>query len=951
VGVLRSVWLECQRGPGRIVLVGGEAGAGKTRLAAEFAGELHDQGAWVLYGGCDDDLALPYQPWVQAADQLLVVMSPDAALTAALAPLAQLLTRATVLNIQPGAPPVDPDAARYRTYGAFAALFATAAGATPGLVVLDDLHWAGPQTLALFRHLARTGLPSGILVVGAFRDTGDAVTDSLSSFLADLRRVDGAVRLQLAGLDPAAVERFVAEAVGHDLDEGLRRIAAELAERSGGNAFFLSELWRHLRGEPGRAEDRWVTGAPSSSVPDSVRDVVSVRLGGLSPRARRVIDLAALCGQRIDLLALEPAAGFAPDEFDAAVGELAAAGLLAGVAGELLVRRFEHSIVRDTVEAGISGRRRAQLHLELAEAIEAVYEADRRPVLAELARHFAAAAQVGGRDKAVYYGRRAATQAMRASAHDEAVAHLHAVLGLTSRSIERAELLVDLGGVELRRASYAASREACLESFEIATELEAGLVAADAAVGFEMAMHFPGLPGGPAVDMLRHALAMIGSESSPVRARVTAALGRALVFAGHPGLATAESAVALARAVDDPESLIVALQAVVVSSDDPVRQLTAGAELADLAARLGDAWSGSYATANQLRACIALGRLGEAAEILGRHRATSSAGRFAPFQFMTHAYEAVLALAAADFAAAEAAAEQAQARATADSAPYDAGVYGLQMYAIRRAEGRLAEVAPLMRALAGRPGSSSTWRPGLAALYVDLDMLDEAREVFASLAPERFGSVPRDAVWPASLTFVAETCLALADRAEARVLYEELTPFRGHNLMAGMTICFGPADRLLGGLAALLGRTEDADEHFRVALELAERSPSPLWTCEVQYDWAGVLAGRDRERAARLHEEALATARRHGIGRVANRCPPGGTVAPAEAELPDHLSAREAEVLRLVATGRSNREIGEALFISENTVANHVRAILRKTGTANRTEASLHAARRGLLEA
>jgi DNA-binding CsgD family transcriptional regulator len=168
--------------------------------------------------------------------------------------------------------------------------------------------------------------------------------------------------------------------------------------------------------------------------------------------------------------------------------------------------------------------------------------------------------------------------------------------------------------------------------------------------------------------------------------------------------------------------------------------------------------------------------------------------------------------------------------------------------------------------------------------------------------------------------------------------------------MAAMTICFGPADRLLGGLAALLGRTDEADEHFRVALDLAERSPSPLWTCEVLSDWAGVLGGRDGERAAVLHERALATAREHGIGRIANRCPRGGAVAPAEAELPDHLSAREVEVLRLVATGKSNREIGAALFISENTVANHVRAVLRKTGTANRTEASLYAARQGLLE-
>jgi class 3 adenylate cyclase/DNA-binding CsgD family transcriptional regulator len=950
LAVLQRAWQESRTDPGHVVLIGGEAGAGKTRLAAELARQAHGEGAWVLFGGCDDDLAVPYQPWVQAADQLLAVMPPpESAVVAGLAPLAQLLTRAPWLDAQRPAATVDPDAARYRTFGAFATLLAEAAANGPGLVVLDDLHWAGTQTLALLRHLARAGLPRGVLLVGTFRDTGDELTEALSSCLADLRRVDGAVRLALAGLDAGAVERFVAEAAGQELDEVLRRVAAELTDRSGGNAFYLSELWRHVAEAElvPRAGDGWTVGA--GAIPDSLRDVVGVRVARLSPSARRVIDLASLCGQRIDLQVLEPAAQLPPDDFDGAIAELVGAGLLAGVAGHNLVHRFEHSIVRDTVEAAIAGRRRARLHLDLAEALERVYETDRRPVLAELARHFAAAAPAGRPDRAVYYGRRAAAQAVKAAAYDEAVAQLEVALGLVGPSVDRAQVLVELAAAELRRASFAASREASLEAFRLATDLGAGAVAAEAAVGFELAMHFPGLPGGPAVGMLRQALEMVGDEVPALRARVTASLGRALVFAGHSveGLEMAESSVSLARAVDDPASLMVALQAVAVSSEDPQRQLSAASELAEWAVRVGDPWSASYAAANEMRACIALGRLGEAAEALQRQRVSSTAGRFATFQFMTHAYEAVLALAACDFDAAEAAAEQAQARATADGAPYDAGVYGLQMYAIRRAQGRLGEVAPVMHALGGLPDAPSMWRPGLAALYAELRMMDEARAVFDMLTAERFAAVARDAVWPASLTFLAETCIALGDRAHAPALYDELRPFGGRNLMAGMTICFGPADRLLGGLAALLARPQDAEEHFRRAFDLAERSNSPLWASEVRYDWAAAVAPFDPERSRTLADQAITTARQYGIGRLTQR--PDATSARTD-DLPDDLSAREAEVLRLVATGRSNREIGEALYISQNTVANHVRAILRKTGCANRTEASLYAVRHGLLD-
>ena len=132
----------------------------------------------------------------------------------------------------------------------------------PTVVVLDDLHWAGAQTLALLRHLARSGLPPGLLVVGTFRDTGDELTEPLAACLADLRRVDAAVTTaaRWTDLDDDAIERFVTEAIGHPLDDDFTDLAAELGTRSGGNAFYLGELWRHLvaSGAVGLADGRWV---------------------------------------------------------------------------------------------------------------------------------------------------------------------------------------------------------------------------------------------------------------------------------------------------------------------------------------------------------------------------------------------------------------------------------------------------------------------------------------------------------------------------------------------------------------------------------------------------------------------------------------------------------------------------------------------------------------------
>jgi DNA-binding NarL/FixJ family response regulator len=167
-------------------------------------------------------------------------------------------------------------------------------------------------------------------------------------------------------------------------------------------------------------------------------------------------------------------------------------------------------------------------------------------------------------------------------------------------------------------------------------------------------------------------------------------------------------------------------------------------------------------------------------------------------------------------------------------------------------------------------------------------------------------------------------------------------------MMVGYTICLGPAERLMGSLAALVGRRSDAEAHFQAALDLAERGGSPVWRAHVQHDWAAALGDRPDLEAA-----AQATAAALGMRALAEQCPPrpapGSAAEAAAPGLPDGLSAREVEVLRLIGAGLSNREIGERLFISHNTAANHIRSILQKTGSANRAEATAYAAHHGLL--
>jgi DNA-binding CsgD family transcriptional regulator len=284
------------------------------------------------------------------------------------------------------------------------------------------------------------------------------------------------------------------------------------------------------------------------------------------------------------------------------------------------------------------------------------------------------------------------------------------------------------------------------------------------------------------------------------------------------------------------------------------------------------------------------------------------------------------------------------------------GTYGIQMFSIRREQGRLAELASVIRILAADDRAHGPWRPGLASLLVELGMESVARRELARIASD--GLEPfRDSLWMASLAYTADACAALRDERVAALVHRELAPFAGSNVMVGHLVAFyGSADRYLGMLTATLGEWEVAEEHFAAAADANRAMGAMTWLAHTHYEHARMLLDRGREHR-REGEQLLAEARRlaEGIGMASLQIrigsldvsPPPPSANPA---LPDALSGREAQILRLVARGLSNREIGAELYISEHTAANHVRSILRKTGCANRTEAASYAHRHALVD-
>ena len=286
------------------------------------------------------------------------------------------------------------------------------------------------------------------------------------------------------------------------------------------------------------------------------------------------------------------------------------------------------------------------------------------------------------------------------------------------------------------------------------------------------------------------------------------------------------------------------------------------------------------------------------------------------------------------------------------------------MYMVQRETGALEQVRPLLSAISQ---ASGTWEPGLLALYTELGLAQEARDLLWQLLDridETVASQAPWAQWTAVLVFLVEAALALGDVSAARRLRQLLGSYSGQQLMAGQFVAvFGPADAYLAALDSLLGDRDSADRLFAAALAQATGAGALIHRASTLAAWAAHLdtnADADAAgRAARAVTEMRAEARRIAVSTGQERLlrlldqagPPlagrpdeqGSQGGPGAAG----LTPREIAVLRLLAAGSSNKEIASRLKISENTAANHVRSILLKTGAANRTQVAMLAVSRG----
>jgi len=848
-------------GRGRLLMLVGEPGIGKTSLADSIATMAASRGFKVLWGRCWESGGAPaYWPWLDLLSELTSMLD-DGALRQALGDGASLFGELVpeVRSRVPGlggeaAPP--PDEGRFRLWRATSALLNQVAKLQPLALVLDDLHAADRSSLALLHFVARQLRPMRIVLLGSYRDVEARMDAEASELLSRICR-EGST-LPMARLDRGAAARFVRGRAG-DVEAD---VEARILDSAQGNPLFLNEMM-NLRDEQGSAA------IVAGEVPHGVREVIRQRLDRLPGEARTLLDLAAVAGDVIDLPLLVAASDRDAGWVSARLAEAAHAGVVGAQGGR---RRFGHALFREVLYRELADETRRSLHGRMAEVLERT--SGTSPPHAEIAHH----ALEGPADmlpRAVDHALQAADRAQELLAYDDALRTLTrarvAVAAAGNPPLLSARVLLATGEARIRRGEVEAGKADCREAASIARALDDAELAARAALTYGRVFTF-GLVDPVLVDMIETSLAALPPGDGAWRARLLARLGGALqpsLKAEEP-VRVAREAIEIARRLGDKATLletlhdgISALMDIVPASEPRALNL----EAERLAMELGDRERLLRTHGRLALAHLALGAVEAADTRIAAFEALATELKAPWMGWRGKMLRAVRATMEGRFDEAEQLADEARRAGKAAGDPVVDTIWTTNREGLLRAAERHEELAAfepdVCRARAALH-LAPFWQ-SLQSIMIGARLEQEAQvRLQMELLPE--GSLSAlDNLFPT--LFAAEGAALVGPRDLAEGLYKWLSDriqaFPGECSVLGMSYMSweGPWARLLGLLAAYLGRWEAAWAHFEEARALCRRLRARPYLARTEYEYGRALLARDapgdRERARAL----LASAR------------------------------------------------------------------------------------------
>jgi len=856
---------DCRTGAGRVVLLSGEAGIGKSRLALEITSMARDRGVVVGWGHAFDDGNTAYLPWWQAFRDLResrrVPPSADALLK----------------FLEPGAlevPGTPNGINRLRFFDGLRTLLRDAATLAPLAVVIDDLHHTDMPSLRLFEWLSEHVRESPILLIGTYRDAELANDPARSACIVKTIRSVVPLTIELRGLGRDEAARLLSQRMERPCEAAIAETARGM---TGGNPFFLMQIAPFLPTEVGDTADL------AQRLPPRVRDAIIRQLDAVPAPCRALLEAAAVVGFRFELRLLTEAADLPLPTVSALLETAVHAGLLQKLTLDPNRFAFKHELVRQVLYEDLAVSERRQLHLKVGRALERGPSIDRDARASELARHFCQASTDGDANQALHYASEAAAVALRHFAWESAVEFLEmALLALERSSAAREDtfcsLLIDLATAQFRAGSRSLASETFARAGELAKKLGDDDALVRIAVAFSAGIHGIELSFDTALVPLLEAALRIEGADIRSQALLHARLALALFWTDdhERRLGHARSARALFEPLEGDDEVLAYVKAAELSCLERPgsleERLRSSAETIELTRRAGAYELCSLAHIMRLIAC------GEAGDFESARRHALELEDLArrtrePFlSYVASKYKVVLTQIGGDLAALERLVEETL-RAADAMGRASSRISGMNTLVwIRIQQGRAAEVIDVARECAAVAERAMPATKLLHALALaKASDRAEAQRVLGDMSALH-SALRRDPTWLAAVALLAELSFCLPEATPPPALYDHLLPFRERFVPWGGTSAFflGSVERYLGLLAAASGSFDVALDHFEIAIRENTRIGAELAATHSRVECATVLhrlGGTKRSaEAAKLRVAALSTANARGFG-------------------------------------------------------------------------------------
>lgn len=881
---LRAGWRDVHTGHGRLFLLQGEAGIGKTRLAEAVAAAAAHDGATVAWGRCWEDGGAPaLWPWTQVVRQVVRTLRvADALLDPGRGAgyVVQLVPEAAA--VLPAPAPRSPapggaPAAEFPMLDALAAFLTGASAVAPLVLILDDLHAADVPSLLALTFLARELPQHRILMLGTFREIEAGRVGERIELLDRIARRGS--RLPLGGLSEDDIRRLIELAF---VTSPAASVVRALHRRTEGNPFFVDEVVRLLLASPDCAALDHIPAA-GLPLPRAVRDAVRQRLLPLSGACRDLLATASVIGRRFRVTALAAASGSDAADVRARLDEAVASVLVTPPAQPHGEYRFVHALVRDTFYDDLPAVERLRLHSRVGAVLRDLHGEDGGAHVAELANHALLGDLSAGVGPAVDLAVRAAQRAEAVAAFGDAAQWYERARALACAAAPDAPRCIELLLAKAEAQSKGWNTDAARSSFAEAANLaraavgrgEPGAEHLFARATLGMGGTGIGIPRGVVdetlVELLEAAVAMAGgSGDRALEARLRSRLALELYFSPFPERRRElmQTALRLAATSGDAGARAWVANARLVTDWDvaDARERLAHADVAIAAAvDVGERDLELRARAFRVLDLVELGDLAGWQQEIERYARVVAVHRLPVHESMLGTLRIMTALWLGRYAEAEAMCAQQLAEAERWEDPHARVSVYVQILALRFARGGAEELLPLVRAAAEQADARPEAVAAFALLLRAAGQDDEARRIYAALAAEDFRDLDRDRHLMSTIAWLVDLACDYGSASQLQALRAYLVPLGGSSLQLVSRLCHGPSEHYLGLVQTALGDPREGLRLQRIALARCEAARGRPAAVRIRVAMARCLAAIGSTEACAEAAASLEAARREAV--------------------------------------------------------------------------------------